>query len=102
MKFQFDTTLERDIDLLIMEEFVSDKDFAQLFLDAVGLNCDCIVKDVINSKTDVALGESDVVIILEVNGKRHAIHIEDKIDALAMPRQHDRYAFKIGMQFAMV
>ena len=94
MKFQFDTTLERDIDLLIMEEFVSDKDFAQLFLDAVGLNCDCIVKDVIHSKTDAALGESDVVIILEVNGKRHAIHIEDKIDALAMPRQHDRYLIR--------
>ena len=80
MKFQFDTTLERDIDLLIMEEFVSDKDFAQLFLDAVGLNCDCIVKDVIHSKTDAALGESDVVIILEINGKRHAIHIEDTED----------------------
>jgi hypothetical protein len=91
MKFQFDTTLERDIDLLIMEEFVADKDFAQIFLDAVGLNCDYIVKDVIHSKTDAALGESDVVIILEVNGKRHAIHIEDKIDAIAMPRQHDRY-----------
>ena len=91
MKIQFDTTLERDIDLLIMEEFVADKDFAQIFLNAVGLNRDYIVKDVIHSKIDADLGESDVVIILDINGKRHAIHIEDKIDALAMPRQHDRY-----------
>ena len=44
MKIQFDTTLERDIDLLIMEEFVADKDFAQIFLNAVGLNRDYIVK----------------------------------------------------------
>lgn len=91
MNFQFDTTLERDIDLLIMEEFIADEDFAQIFLNAVGLNCEYIVKDVIHSKTDATLGESDVVIILEINGKYHAIHIEDKIDALAMPRQHDRY-----------
>ena len=49
------------------------------------------MKDVIHSKTDATLGESDVVIILDINGKYHAIHIEDKIDALAMPRQHDRY-----------
>ena len=42
MKIQFDTTLERDIDLLIMEEFVADKDFARIFLNAVGLNCDFI------------------------------------------------------------
>ena len=47
MKFQFDTTLERDIDLLIMEEFVADRDFAQKFLNAVGLDSDYIVSDVI-------------------------------------------------------
>jgi hypothetical protein len=74
-----------------MEEFVADRDFAQIFLNAVGVDSNYIVSDVIHSKTDAALGESDVVIILEVNGKRHAIHIEDKIDAIAMPRQHDRY-----------
>ena len=91
MEFQFDTTLERDIDLLIMEEFVADKDFAQIFLDAAELTGDYIVKNVIHSKTDAVLGESDVVIILEVDRKRHALHIEDKIDALAMPFQHDRY-----------
>lgn len=91
IKIALDTTLERDIDLLIMEEFIADKDFARIFLGAVGLDCEYIVKKVIHSKTDAALGESDIVIILEINGKRHAIQIEDKIDAIAMPRQHDRY-----------
>ena len=30
MKIRFDTTLERDIDLLIMEEFISDEAFAKI------------------------------------------------------------------------
>ena len=91
MKIQFDTTLERDIDLLIMEEFVVDKAFARIFLDAVGVSGDFEIEEVIHSKTDAELGESDVVIIFNLNGRRHALHIEDKIDAIAMPRQHDRY-----------
>ena len=91
MKIQFDTTLERDMDLLIMEEFIADKIFARIFLDAVGIEGDYIIEEVVHSKTDAELGESDVVIIINLNGNRHAIHIEDKIDAIAMPRQHDRY-----------
>lgn len=100
MKFQFDTTLERDIDLLIMEEFVSNKEFAKIFLDAVGIDCDYIIDEVIHSKTDAELGESDVVIVLNINEKRHAIHIEDKIDAIAMPRQHDRYDMRAQKDIA--
>lgn len=91
MNIRFDTTLERDIDLLIMEEFVSDQRFAHIFLDSIGITDDYTIEEIIHSKTDPTLGESDVVIILNVNSKRHAIHIEDKIDAQAMPRQHDRY-----------
>ena len=100
MKIQFDTTLERDIDLLIMEEFVSDKDFARIFLDAVGIREKYSIEEVIRSKTDAELGESDVVVILNINEKRHALHIEDKIDALAMPRQHDRYDLRAQKDIA--
>lgn len=91
MKFHFDTTLERDIDFLVMEEFVSDPAFAKIFLDAVGIAEPYTIEEVIHSKTDADLGESDVVIILGINCKRHALHIEDKIDAQAMEAQHDRY-----------
>ena len=38
MKIRFDTTLERDIDLLIMEEFVSNTDFANIFLKATNID----------------------------------------------------------------
>ena len=100
MKFHFDTTLERDIDLLVMEEFVSDPAFAKIFLDAVGITESYTIEEVIHSKTDADLGESDVVIILGINGKRHALHIEDKIDAIAMPRQHDRYDLRAQKDIA--
>lgn len=91
MEIRLDTTLERDIDLLIMEEFVADTSFAKIFLDAVGVCASYTIDQAIHSKIDPALGESDIVFILNIAGKRHALHIEDKIDAIAMPRQHDRY-----------
>ena len=100
MKIQFDTTLERDIDLLIMEEFVSDEEFAQIFLDEIGIHQAYTIESVIHSKTDADLGESDIVFILVIDGKRHAVHIEDKIDAVAMPRQHDRYDLRAQKDIA--
>lgn len=91
MNIKIDTTLERDIDLLILEEFISDPEFAKIFLNAAGINEDYIVEDAIHSKRDSEYGESDIVFILNINGKRHALHIEDKIDAIAMPNQSGRY-----------
>ena len=43
------------------------------------------------SKSDNDLGESDITLILEVEGFRYGFLIEDKIDATAMPDQHERY-----------
>ena len=85
MDIKFDTTLERDMDLLIMEEFIWSPLFARIFLDTVGITCDYTIEQVIHSMRDADLGESDIVFILDMGDKRHAIHIEDKIDALAMP-----------------
>ena len=104
MKIQIDTTLERDIDLLIIEEFISDESFARIFLTAVGISEPYIIEEAIHSKTDATLGESDIVFILNTSGKRHALHIEDKIDAMAMPEQHNRYILRaqkdiVGVQY---
>ena len=92
MKIKFDTTLERDMDLLIMEEFISSPRFAKIFLDAVGIHESYSIEEVIHSMRDADLGESDIVFILRIGNKRHAIHIEDKVDALAMPNQRGRYS----------
>lgn len=91
MKIQIDTTLERDIDLLIIEEFISSHIFARIFLDEIGMGASYTVECAVHSKTDADLGESDIVFILNTNGKRHALHIEDKIDAIAMQNQCGRY-----------
>ena len=92
MDIKFDTTLERDMDLLIMEEFICSPLFARIFLDTVGITCDYTIEQVIHSMRDADLGESDIVFILDIGDKRHAIHIEDKIDDLAIPNQSGRYA----------
>ena len=91
MKLKIETTLERDIDLLIIEEFVSNKNFAELFLRKLNLSNEYSIIEAIHSKTDSEFGESDIVFILNVNNKLHAIHIENKINAIAMPEQNSRY-----------
>ncbi len=90
-----DTTLERDIDLLIIEEFISSTEFASIFLNEISMTDDYTIEKIFHSKRDVNLGESDIVIILKTNDQRFALHIEDKIDAQAMPNQHDRYGKRI-------
>ena len=101
MNIRLDSVMERDIDLLIMEEFVANDDFARIFLDSAGIIGDYVLKEVIHSKTDTSLGESDIVIIIENNGNRHALHIEDKIDAQAMPRQYERYVMRCEKDVAV-
>ena len=90
MLIKIDTTLERDMDLLIIEEFIANTGFAELFLSKIGIR-EYILVEAIHSKRDVEYGESDIVLLLEYQNKRHAIHIEDKIDASAMPNQPERY-----------
>ena len=92
MKIKLDTTLERDMDLLIMEEFICSPQFAEIFLNTAGIQKDYTIEQVIHSMRDTDLGESDIVFILNIEGKRHAIHIEDKVDAMAMPNQCLRYS----------
>ena len=81
---------EHDIDLLIIEEFISDKSFARLFLNKVCLDDNYIVDSALHSLSD-SDGESDITIILRYPDKKVALLIEDKIDAGTMPEQSHRY-----------
>lgn len=81
---------EHDIDLLILEEFVADKQFAKLFLDKAGLDLNYTLISASHSLSD-ADGESDVTFILQYPNKKVALLIEDKIDAVTMPDQSARY-----------
>lgn len=88
---------ERDIDLLLAEEFMVSEPFANWFLAKtkfVGL--EARVKDVFVSKSEVSTGESDLVVLYwnQENTMLFAIHIEDKIDAPLQPEQEARYRLR--------
>jgi len=84
---------EHDLDLLILEEFISDKGFARLFLDKVNLTDDYAGAKLLHSYSDIN-GESDITIILQYPNEKVAILIEDKIDAQTMPEQSARYSIR--------
>ena len=89
----FGDVYEHDMDLLFLEEFVCSDDFLQIFTEQVGIH-NAKVLSVYSSKTDILLGESDITVVLETNGEKIGLLIENKIDALAMPEQAARYALR--------
>ena len=93
MKFRFNGVSERDMDLLFLEEFAVNKDFLNLFIHKIEdtdlANYKVVSEEV--SFVDAALGESDLTIILERDGHKVALLVEDKINAVAQPRQYERY-----------
>lgn len=92
MNNHFSKMFERDIDLLIIQEFIDKRSFADLFLKQVGIADDeeYIITDTYQSLYSQE-GESDITIILNRNGKRFGVFIEDKINAITMNEQSNRY-----------
>ena len=90
----FRDVTERDMDMLFLEEFACSEKFLQLFTDMINVN-NAEVLSVYSSKTDPVLGESDITVIVEADGAKIGLLIENKIDAPAMPEQAERY-FKRG------
>ena len=85
---------ERDIDILLAEEFAVSPSFANWFLGHTKnfAEAQANVWDVYVSKSD-ATGESDLVVVFDKAGgdSRFALLIEDKIDAPLQPEQEARY-----------
>ena len=91
-KYSFSTVSERDMDLLFSETVSTDQDFCRFIVEQAGLTeTDFEINSVELSKEDSKLGESDITIILDASGEKVGLLIEDKIDAVAMPDQHERY-----------
>lgn len=93
MEFRFNGVSERDMDLLFLEEFAVNRNFLKLFLSKI-VDINLSGYEVVSeeaSYVDAALGESDLTIVLEKCGHRIALLIEDKINAIAQPRQYERY-----------
>lgn len=85
---------ERDIDLLLLEEFHSDDAFSQWFAKKVfenGVNYEAFI-GAWHSIIDKRLGESDLILAFEdAKGLVNACLIENKISADRMERQAERY-----------
>jgi hypothetical protein len=83
---------ERDVDLLLAEEFAVNPIFAERFKAVTKFNGQtATVIDYWVSKSD-NLGESDLIIIYQMpDGRRFALLIEDKVDAPLQPDQAARY-----------
>lgn len=90
MKILFKKIYEHDMDLLILEEFLTDRGFAKLFLDKVGLPVDYDSCEGVHSYSDED-GESDITFILQYGNRKKALLIENKIDAPTMKEQSERY-----------
>ena len=89
IKLIVERVFERDIDLYIINKFMNDIKFKELFLNKIKKE-NYYVDTCIHSYKDND-GESDITIILRNNIRRIALLIEDKIDAIAMPNQRKRY-----------
>ena len=86
------TITERDMDLLFVESALTDPGFCHLLISRTDLSGKPL--QVLNaelSKSDSDLGESDITVVIDVEGNKYGLLIEDKIDAIAMPEQHGRY-----------
>lgn len=83
---------EHDMDVLLMQAMLSDAGFLALFLDKTDwrdMQLTAVHAELSNTETD--LGETDITVILSDGEKKYALLIEDKIDAVAQPEQHQRY-----------
>ena len=96
MEFNIGNVYERDIDLYIINKFINDLKFKELFLGKINCQnyqvCKCL-----HSFSDEH-GESDITVILENDNRKIGLLIEDKINAIAMPKQYERYILRAEKQ----
>jgi len=88
---------ERDIDLLLIEELHVDSSFRSWFYGLVWGTSDqnLTFLGAWHSLTHPEYGESDIVVLAEgEEGRKLAILIEDKIDAITQPNQAGRYRIR--------
>lgn len=81
---------ERDIDLLLMEEFHVSPDFVSWFASWAGIEPDATFDGAWHSLSD-ADGETDLLLRVRVGTKRVAILVENKVGAPPQDEQDIRY-----------
>jgi hypothetical protein len=86
---------ERDLDLLLAEEFAVNPTFAERFKALTKFGSEpATVADFWVSKSN-SLGESDLIVVYQWDdGRRFALLIEDKVDANLQSNQAERYRLR--------
>ena len=88
---------ERDIDLLLVEEFHASEAFTQAFVSSA-LGHDAMRVEFLgawHSVSESSFGETDVVLMVRTpTSSRHALLIENKVDAPFQPDQASRYSVR--------
>lgn len=82
---------ERDIDLLLLEEFVASSDFRSWFLAQIGAEQTAALAEACRSVKTMN-GESDLELTFHGSSGLVKILIENKVDAAFQPNQPQRYA----------
>jgi hypothetical protein len=94
---------ERDIDIMLAEEFAVSPEFAAWFLKQTKkfAEIEATVLDVYVSRSD-STGESDLVVVFDgpESNSRFALLIEDKIDAPLQPEQEARYRLRASAEMS--
>ena len=88
---KIECVLERDTDLLFLEEWSVNDKFAEWILGQFGITEKFYRFNGFHSVTDPQYGESDLLLIAENKSQKIALLLENKIDAIAQEEQAARY-----------
>lgn len=89
-----EAVIERDVDLLILEELLAQSGFATWFSDQCHIPAGATFINAWHSVSHENDGESDLVALYETAGKRILVLIENKIDAGFTHEQPERYKLR--------
>lgn len=93
MNYTFENIVERDIDFLILDRLQSSTKLLNLFLSEAALTGYTLISGS-HSVMDSQYGGSDIIAVVQKGEDKHALLIENKINAAAQPNQYERYQIR--------
>ena len=82
---------ERDVDLILLEEFYTDDLFCEWFIEELNFPTLTSIVGVWRSISDFGLGETDLLFSYLSNENKIGVLIENKLDASFQDEQYNRY-----------
>ena len=86
-----ESILERDVDLILLEELITDNSFCEWFVNELNLPKFLSVNGAWRSISDFGLGETDILFSYNSEDSKIFVLIENKLDASFQEAQYERY-----------